>query len=231
MELELHYKQVANTIYDLKYKKVFLYADFNVINHIYEKDLKIPKPIELYPDSTAIFLTLLFFKRYIRKRLISTDIQQEILSKSLSYNKKLFFFGDDIEVLKCLYKTLKKENPKINICGIQNGYNYNSENVITKINECNTDILFIGLGTGRQEKWIIENYEKINAKLIIAVGGWFKILAGIKKRAPLFIRKLNLEWLYRLLTEFPYVWKRYFWGLPKFFLRVTFGKIKLILIE
>jgi N-acetylglucosaminyldiphosphoundecaprenol N-acetyl-beta-D-mannosaminyltransferase len=87
------------------------------------------------------------------------------------------------------------------------------------------DILFVGLGVGRQENWIIENFTKLNVPLIMSVGGWFRYLAGTRKRAPKFLRLLHLEWLYKLLTEFNRVWKRYLIGVPLFFYRVLTKKI------
>ncbi len=109
------------------------------------------------------------------------------------------------------------------------GYNFNTNEVIKRINDSNTDILFVGLGVTRQEKWIIENYKYINVELIIAVGGWFQYLAENKKRAPKFLRQLHLEWLIKLINEFSVVWKRYLIGVPLFFYRVLTKKIQLVI--
>lgn len=227
MEINLDYKGILANLQNLSIKRIFLYADFNVINFIYEKKIHLSRNISLYPDSTAIFVAILLSKRLKIKKIISTDIQEKILLKSLEENRKLFFFGDSTEVINYLVKKLIARKSDLNICGIQEGYNYNSIKVIEKINETKPDILFVGLGVGRQEKWIIDNYNKIDAKLIISVGGWFRMLAGVKKRAPYILRRMNLEWLFRLLTEFPYVWKRYLIGVPKFFYRIVSGKIKI----
>ncbi len=111
------------------------------------------------------------------------------------------------------------------ISGSHNGYDFIDQEVISKINDSGAEILFVGLGAGRQEKWIAENDNKLNCKLIMSCGGWFQYLAGYKKRAPSIMIKLYLEWLYKLLTEFPRVWQRYLIGVPKFFYRIITKKI------
>ncbi len=114
----------------------------------------------------------------------------------------------------------------IDIAGTVNGYVFNDESVCKKINSSCPDILFVGLGVTRQEKWIGDNYKKLNVPLIISVGGWFQYLGGVKKRPPLILRKLHLEWLYKFCREFRRVWKRYLIILPLFMLRIITGKIK-----
>ena len=63
------------------------------------------------------------------------------------------------------------------------------------------DIIFVAYGHGKQEKWIVRNNKAINAKVCIGVGGSFDVISGLKKRAPLLVRKVKLEWFYRLLQE------------------------------
>lgn len=211
---------------DSNQKKVLIYADFNMLNLIYESKLELnDSDINIYPDSTAVYFALKIFNRKNIKKIISTDLQENILYHFVSKNKRVFFFGDTEDVLLHLKNNLIKKYENILISGTNNGFNYNDEEIIKKINNTSTEILFVGLGAGRQEKWIINNHKKLNCKLILSCGGWFQYLAGYKKRAPIFIRRLHLEWLHKLINEFPRVWKRYFLGIPLFYYRLLTKKI------
>ncbi len=204
---------------------ILFYCDFNVANYLYESKINISQPISFYHDSTLVHLVLkYFYKRNVTKQ-VSTEFLYEFLHAGIKKKKNLFFFGDKQSTLEFLSARLKTQYPGVNICGMIEGYNYDTENVITAINQTHADILFVGLGVGRQEKWICENLQKINSCVILSAGGWFRLLSGEKKRAPGFIRKICLEWLYKLVTEFARVWKRYFYGIPKFIFRVVKRKI------
>jgi N-acetylglucosaminyldiphosphoundecaprenol N-acetyl-beta-D-mannosaminyltransferase len=82
------------------------------------------------------------------------------------------------------------------------------------INEAKPDILFVGLGAGRQERWLKNNLARLNVKIGMAIGGSLDVLSGRKNRAPKWVQSLYIEWLYRLLTE-PQRWRRQL-ALPKF---------------
>ena len=91
-----------------------------------------------------------------------------------------------------------------------------------KINKANPDILFVGFGAPKQEKWIDLYKDRLNCKVAIGNGGTMDILAGKVKRAPEIYQRLGLEWFYRLIKE-PSRIKRQV-VLPRFMLKVIFGK-------
>lgn len=219
----------ANFLVDRKH--IILYGDFNVLNFLYENNIMLRKDIILYPDSSTVYFCTKFLAGKKLRKHISTDIQKELLDASNILSKKLFFFGDSNEVLNNLGLNIQNQYRNVKIVGCSEGYRYSSIEVIEKINEVKPDILFVGLGIGLQEKWIIENYQKVNVPLIISVGGWFQYLAGNKKRAPKILRDLHLEWAHKLIIEYDRVWKRYVLGVPKFFYRVITRKIVLELKE
>ncbi len=210
--------------FSCKRKSVVLYADFNVINILFKQRLQVPCSVNLYYDSLLMTTALktLGYKNVTKQ--VSTDIQYNLLTRSNIDSKRVFFFGDSKGTLSKLKKVMKITHPNLEIVGFVDGYDYNSNEVIKSVNRSKPDILFIGLGASRQEKWIIENYTKIEAGLILSVGGWFKYLAGEKKRAPKFLRQINLEWLHKLVTDFPRIWERYFIGAPAFLYRVFVSK-------
>jgi len=179
---------------DVNKNIICFYADFNVINLFYKKNIFLHENIILYPDSTAVSAALFILFRTTIKTFVSTDLQLEILSYANKLKKKIFFFGDKEDVLIDLKKNVIENYPNLRVVGLQSGYDYSTENLLEIINKTKPDILFVGLGVGRQETWIIKNLTKLNVPLILSVGGWFRYLAGIKKRAPKIISN-NLSFL------------------------------------
>lgn len=205
-------------------KNVLVYCDFNVLNNLKEHDLPFPLDITFYYDSFLVRLSLKLMKLSDVDKNVSTDFLENLLCRLSDYKKKVFFFGGSILTLSLLDENIVKKFSNIKIVGCYNGYNYETEKIIELINNSDCEVLFVGLGASRQEKWILNNYKKINCPLIVSVGGWFKLLSGEIKRAPKLIRRLNLEWLYKLITEFSRLWSRYLIGAPKFLYRVFISK-------
>ena len=90
------------------------------------------------------------------------------------------------------------------------------EAIIAEINELNPDIVWIGLSTPKQEWWMHEHLNKINARVMIGVGAAFDFHSGNTKQAPKFLQTKGLEWLFRLVTEPKRLWRRYLLGHPQF---------------
>ena len=81
---------------------------------------------------------------------------------------------------------------------------------ISRINESGAHFVLVALGCPKQEKWMAANYKDINA-VLLGLGGAFPVVAGLQKRAPVWMQKIALEWLYRLIQEPGRLFKRYFY--------------------
>jgi len=212
-------------------KRTILYGDFNVINYLYDNKIILEKEIILYPDSSAVYFCAKYILGKRLRKHVSTDIQKKLLGDSNRCSKNLFFFGDSEVILNELIFNIQRRYRNIKIVGHCSGYKYNSSALVNKINESKADVLFVGLGVGQQEKWILENFNNLNVRLILSVGGWFQYLAGNKKRAPKVLRDFHLEWAHKLIIEYDRVWKRYLLGVPKFFYRIITRKLVLEIKE
>lgn len=131
-----------------------------------------------------------------------------------------YFYGSTDETLESLEKKLKEKYPNIKIVGMYSPpfrklTEEEDEKVIEKINDCHPDFVWIGLGAPKQEIWMAEHQGKVNG-LMIGVGAGFDYFAGNIKRAPLWMQKSNLEWLYRLIQDPKRLFKRYFVTNTKF---------------
>ena len=88
--------------------------------------------------------------------------------------------------------------------------------IIERINAAKPDVLFVALGNPKQELWMGRNRAKLDVGVMIGVGGTFNFIAGRVKRAPKWMQRCGLEWIYRIIQEPGRLWKRYFIGLIKF---------------
>lgn len=147
------------------------------------------------------------------KKLPGIELSQNCISQS---GKNVYLLGASQDIIETAYQNLIKKYPNHNIVGYHNGYfkDGEDENIINEINSLNTDILLVGLGVPRQERWIRNNLNKVNASIFIGVGGSFDVFSGKIRRAPDIMIKFHLEWLYRLYKE-PWRWRRML-ALPKF---------------
>lgn len=188
--------------------------------------LKILKKTLLIPDGIGISIASRLINGYWLNRHPGVDIMEKMIQSDLLNGYSFYFFGSSEKSLTHLIKNIKSQyqNHNIKLAGYNPGeideiYNlkhsevqlrriqgllvdYATPEIVEKINEAKPDILFVALGSPLQEKWIYYNLPKLNTvKLAIGVGGAFDMLSGLKPRAPLFLRQLGLEWLWRLIIE------------------------------
>lgn len=181
----------------------------------------------IHPDGIGIFFAskILFGKEGFPSRITGSDFYDILIETAKKNNWSFYFFGDTPDTLN----RIKLTHPEIIVKGICNGFDYKDEKLINNINNANSDILIVGLGSPTQEKWVVENLKSIRINVIIAVGEGIKVFSGTKKRGSKFIRNFGLEWLVRIIHEPKRLWKRYVLGIPLFFYRLM--KYKFLLIR
>ena len=154
------------------------------------------------------------------KRTTGPDYMKEMLKISNEEGYRHFFYGSTEETLKKLQRTLKRSYPNVQVAGMfsppfRTLSAQEDEEIVHMINESNADFVWIGLGAPKQERWMAEHQGKIKG-FMIGVGAAFDYEAGNIARAPMWMQKANLEWLYRLLQEPKRLFKRYFYTNTKF---------------
>lgn len=153
-------------------------------------------------------------KKIFPERLSGSDLFWDINSLAEKEEKSVYLLGAKKGVAKRVSEKLKKIFPKIKIAGFYHGDPY-EKGLVEKINEADSDILFVAWNQPKQEKWIADNINDLNINLAIGIGGTFDFVSGKKLRAPRFMRTLGLEWLFRLIIE-PQRMGRVFTAVPKF---------------
>ncbi|MED4841406.1 WecB/TagA/CpsF family glycosyltransferase [Weizmannia sp. CD-2023] len=167
-------------------------------------------------DGMPLIWASKLLKQPLKEKVSGSDLFPLICEKASHKNMKLFFLGGEEGVAHKAALVLKKKYPNINIVGIYSppfGFEKSeSENrkIINMINKAEPDLLFVGLGAPKQEKWIYKYMGDFNVPVSLAIGASFDFVAGTKKRAPKWMQKSGLEWLWRFCLEPKRLAKRYF---------------------
>lgn len=162
------------------------------------------------------------------ERVTGPDLMLELLKASEIEGYRHYFYGSTQETLDRMQKRLKKEFPHVIVAGILSPpfrqlTKEEDRMIVEKINYAKPDFVWVGLGAPKQEHWMAEHRGEVDG-LMVGVGAAFDYFAGNIKRAPKWMQRCSLEWLYRLLQEPGRLWKRYFVTNLKFLWLVLQGK-------
>jgi N-acetylglucosaminyldiphosphoundecaprenol N-acetyl-beta-D-mannosaminyltransferase len=169
------------------------------------------------PDGIGVILASKLRGGNIKQRVTGIDMMMKLCETAAKENLNVFLYGAKPGVADTAKEKLASQFPTINIVGTCSGYEKDDQKIINLINQSKADILFVALGSPRQEEWAIKHMKELQPTIIQGVGGSYDVLSGNLKRAPRFFQNLGLEWLYRLIME-PWRWKRQLL-LPKFLIK------------
>jgi N-acetylglucosaminyldiphosphoundecaprenol N-acetyl-beta-D-mannosaminyltransferase len=183
------------------------------------------------PDGMPLVKALKWLYGIKQEKVSGPDLMPEVLKAAEKENLNVYFYGSTEEVLEKLVSFCAEKYPNLSISGVNSPpfRQLTATEIqadIDKINNADTNIVFVALGCPKQEKWMSDMKGKINA-CMIGVGGAFPMLVGIEKRAPLWMQKYMLEWFYRLIQDPKRLFKRYFVTNSIFIYLVIKEKIKL----
>lgn len=187
---------------------------------------KNPKVKELINDSTfqiadgvGILLASKLKKGRITSRVTGVDMMARLLQFAQEQQHPVYLYGAKKEVVELAAEKIQQTYTNIPIAGMTDGYEQDEAALIDRIRASGAKIVFVALGSPKQELWIERNLTNLpNVLVFQGVGGSFDVFSGTVKRAPAFFRKLGIEWLYRLLSD-PRRFKRQL-NLPRFLLKV-----------
>lgn len=209
------YEQVLNR---LKEEKGYISINnvHTIVRAVLHSDYKriINTSLLSFPDGKPIAV----YAKYKTKREINRITGPTFLKKSLEWGQqdkiKHYFFGSTPETLKKINNIISQQYPNALIVGncsppFRELTDEENQKYISDINSKNPDIIWVGLGAPRQDIWISKNISKIKRGILVGVGAGFDYLAGNIKRAPDWMQKYSLEWLYRLIQDPKRLFKRY----------------------
>ncbi len=137
----------------------------------------------------------------LKEKVPGFDLASNLLRYIETGEYRLFLLGAAPGVAEKAAENIKAKYPRIDICGTNDGYFSDEERIVNKINECEADICFVCLGAPKQEIFIKRHIKDTCAKVMIGLGGSMDVFAGNVKRAPAWMTRMGLEWLYRLLSN------------------------------
>ncbi len=197
-----------------------------IMRATYDVELKtILKAADLVvPDGAGTVWAAGYLGHPMPERVAGYDLSQELMRLAPSKKYKLYFFGSAPGVADLAKAKAEKWYPGIDIVGTRNGFfsAEDEQSIIADIKAKRPDILLVALGVPKQEKWLYAHLDELNVPVSIGVGGSFDVMAGVMKRAPLWMQKAKLEWLYRGLKQPSRIGR--LMALPKFVFKVMGSK-------
>lgn len=179
-------------------------------------------------DGASVVLASKYLKKPLPKRVAGIDLMMNLVELADQKSYKIFLLGAKEEVVKKTKEKLIQKYPKLNVVGIRNGYFKEAdwEMVSEQIEKTNPDLVFVGI-TSPIKEYLIEYLQNRGHKeVFMGVGGSFDVISGNIPRAPLWMQKMNLEWLFRMLHEPKRLFKRYLVGNTKFINAVIHEKFR-----
>lgn len=208
-----------------------MYVNIHCINTAF-KDLKYKKVINsadlVYCDGAGVVMGSRILGLNLFQRMTGADWIYNLCEVCSSKGYSIYLLGAEPTIAEKARDKLISQFPKLKIAGTFHGYfeeNYN-DHLIEKINSAKPDILLVGMGSPKQEKWINENFGKLNANIVWGVGALMDFVTGKVSRAPEWMLDNGLEWLHRLIVEPRRLWRRYVLGNPIFFFRILKEKLR-----
>lgn len=176
------------------------------------------------PDSIGVMIGGKLQKKPFKERIPGQAYFRKVLEVGEKEGWSIYLLGGEDDVPKLAVDNIKKMYPKLNIVGYHEGFfkEDSEDDVINQINELEPNVLFVAMGAPIQEKWIAKNQSKLKVDVAAGQGGTFDYEAGKIRRAPVFVQKIGMEWLWRLALQPSRIVRMVV--LPLYLLKIIFTK-------
>ncbi len=169
-------------------------------------------------DGASVVLASKYLKKSLPERVAGIDLMQDLVALSEKKGYSIYLLGAKQEVVEKTKDVLIGRHPNLKISGIHNGYFKEEDwsNISKELKKVKPDFVFVGI-TSPLKEYLIEFLQNDgNNCVFMGVGGSFDVISGNIPRAPKWMQKMNLEWLFRVMQEPKRLFKRYFVGNSKF---------------
>ncbi len=180
----------------------------------------------VFCDGSGVMLAARILGRRIPERITYADWMWQLAAFAAAEGFSLYFLGAQPGVAWKAAEQLKKRYPNLKVSGVHHGYfdhtpgSPENEKIVKEINAASPDILVLGFGMPLQERWLMENWGGVEARVALTGGAVFDYISGELQRGPRILTNNGFEWLARLLIEPERLWRRYVVGNPLFLMRV-----------
>lgn len=154
-------------------------------------------------------------------RVYGPDLMLAVCEYGLERGYRHYFFGGAPGTPEKLVARLQSRWPTLQVAGLYSPpfrapSPQEDEAMVAMLNAARADVIWVGLSTPKQERWMAGHVTRLHAPALIGVGAAFDFHAGLKRQAPLWMQRNGLEWLFRLVTEPRRLWRRYLGNNPRF---------------
>ena len=153
------------------------------------------------PDGASVVIGSRILERPLLEKVAGIEFAERLVQRLASRGGRLYLLGGRPGIAERAAENLTVKYPGLQICGTADGYFQDEAAVVTRIGSAAPDVVFVCLGAPKQERFMAAHREQLHAGLLIGLGGSLDGFAGAVKRAPGWMIRCNLEWLYRLLRE------------------------------
>jgi N-acetylglucosaminyldiphosphoundecaprenol N-acetyl-beta-D-mannosaminyltransferase len=165
-------------------------------------------------DGTPLLWASKMLGNRLPERVAGSDVVPLLLKEAAEKGYRVYFLGAEPEVAKQAVAKLRGDFPTLQIVGHHSPpfkplVEMDHDDIIHRIQDAQPDLLFVGFGCPKQEKWINMHYQRLGVPVCVGVGGTIDFLAGHRRRAPMWMRHAGLEWIYRMAQEPRRLFKRY----------------------
>ena len=176
------------------------------------------------PDGAGVVLAAKLRKTPLKQKVAGVDFADRLLTLLAETGKTLYLLGGKPGIAELAAEKMREKHPGLQICGTADGYFKDEGPVIEKINAAKPDVLFVCVGAPKQEIFMHAHKDELDVRLMAGLGGSLDAFAGTVKRAPKWMIRCNLEWLYRLIQEPSRLGRMM--RLPKFLWQVVLRRMK-----
>jgi N-acetylglucosaminyldiphosphoundecaprenol N-acetyl-beta-D-mannosaminyltransferase len=152
-------------------------------------------------DGAGLLWAANYLKVPLKERVTGIDLMVRLLQLADQMRYRIFLLGSCEKIITQTTAAIQRQYPNLKLVGFQNGYFTDDAATVQKIKSSRPDILFVGMGAPKQDRWLAEHKNELGVPVCIGVGGSFDVVAGLKPRAPRWIQKMRAEWVYRLIKE------------------------------
>ena len=178
----------------------------------------------MLPDGAGVVLASKLLRTPVKQKVAGVDFAAGLLGILERNGQSLYLLGGKTGIGELAAQKMLEAHPQLRIAGIADGYFQDEAPVIAKINASGADALFVCLGAPKQERFMVQHQQELHVHLMAGLGGSLDAFAGTVQRAPAWMIRLNLEWLYRLIRE-PKRFRRML-RLPKYLWAVMLKRIR-----
>ncbi len=219
-------RQIVTWAEERAHKRVS-YVNAHVINQSFDiPDLRrsLLASDLVYCDGYGVRLAAKAIGLPVPHRMTGADWIWGVAALCEEKGRSIYLLGSEPGASAEAAAALKRWYPRLRVSGTHHGFfeddSPHAERVVEHINEQKPDILLVGMGTPRQEVWVEDNFERIDAGVLWTIGALFDYVSGRTPRAPHWVADRGMEWVFRLLVEPRRMWRRYLVGNPVFLKRV-----------